>query len=93
VCRSDRQIESGNFRAFVVVLADLEFLPSKPNDRPDRPNGPVAVNHRAILTRECESSTPENAGCGRNPDGCARCPDSRFPEQRIGPPPGTALTP
>jgi hypothetical protein len=52
-----------------------------------------SVNHRAILTRECESSKPENAGCSRNPDGCAGHPDRQFPEQRIGPLRGTTLMP
>jgi hypothetical protein len=50
------------------------------------------VNHGVMLTGECESSIPENAGCGPNPDGCTRCPDWRLPNQRISLPPGIALT-
>jgi hypothetical protein len=48
-----------------------------------------AVNHWVVLTGECESSIPENAASGRNPDGCTRCPDRRFPKQRISPSPWT----
>jgi hypothetical protein len=37
-----------------------------------RPQHPV--NQLPLLTRECENPEGENAGCGRNPDGCARHP-------------------
>ena len=47
-----------------------------------------AVNHWVILTRECENSKGENAGCGRNPDGCARYPSHQFPKRRKAMPGG-----
>jgi len=45
-----------------------------------------AVNHWVILTRECENSKGENAGCGRNPDGCARYPRHQLPKRRMAVP-------
>jgi hypothetical protein len=48
-----------------------------------RPQHPV--NQRPLLTRETENSEGENAGCGRNPDGCARTPESPFPNLRMTP--------
>src|ERR1017187_851253 len=66
---------------------------SRSNPRFWHPNIVQAVNHWVMLTRECESSTPENAGCGRNPDRCTRCPDGHFPEQRIRLARGIALRP
>ena len=62
------------------------------NPRRPRPRHGRAVNHWAVLTRECESSMPENAGSGRNPHRCARCPDRQFPKQRISAPRGITLT-
>ena len=41
------------------------------------------VNQMPLLTRETENSEGENAGCDRNPDGCARPPASRFPNLRM----------
>src|ERR1039458_1078991 len=50
---------------------------------PSLPKEVGAVNHRVLLTRECESSKAENAGCGRNPDGCTRRPKHQFPKRRM----------
>jgi hypothetical protein len=49
--------------------------------------GAHPVNQLPMLTRECENSEGENAGCDRNADGCARYPWSPIPNQRMAPTP------
>lgn len=50
---------------------------------PPQPEHPV--NQPLLFTGESENSERENAGFDRNPDGCARLPDSRLPNRRMSP--------
>lgn len=78
--------ESGRFYREDGVNGE-ELAPASANAAPSRSDSAEsasdAVNHWVVLTRECESSKAENAGCGCNPDGCARRPKRHFPKQRM----------